>query len=419
MDSPTVRRAPLTLHQAVGATFVFFSLFPWVSFGTNGLDSQPWPLMLAIVFLLVSIATPVRKDLAALLLLIPGVVLVGVWDSNELDFTFYRAVFGYSSVPLLALGYYVYLKKYGFPLPLVVAVNGVYLTVATLQQLFGVGIIGGLATLRTSAGRGMPSLATEPTYFGLLLILFSWLILIARAYRPGPADRLLVIVNLLFVVLVARSSTAVLFLMLGAMLIVFYRFRLRLYALLGFAAIALVVTYSVFLQQTRLASLVAVVQERGITGLIVSDASVNVRFAHVVIPWHGAVTSAFLPHGFSSFSAEFHAFQAAYGNFFWYAADSDRIMSYAGAFVFELGIIGLAFLASVFFLLYRPSRRRLYELVFLFVMLNSSLPVAIPLVPLLAVLLYTSSPPLKSQPMVSGPGVRGAQRRATRRISAS
>ena len=128
--------------------------------------------------------------------------------------------------------------------------------------------------------------------------------------------------------------------------------------------------------------------------MVKSDPSVNVRVAHAVYPWHGAVTTFFVPHGFSSFAETYDAVKQSYGGFFWYGERSDAIMSYAGAFVFELGFIGLVFLGYVLYLLFRFNRQRILELVFLFALLNSALPVAFPLIPLLIVVLYVATPDL-------------------------
>jgi hypothetical protein len=133
------------------------------------------------------------------------------------------------------------------------------------------------------------------------------------------------------------------------------------------------------------------VQNRGPLELIRSDASVNLRVSHAVFPWHGAVSSLFVPHGFSSFADSYHAIQSWYGGFFWYGERTNIIMSYAGAFAYELGIIGLVFLGYVFSLVFQFRKQRILELVLLFVLLNSALPVAFPFVPLLIAILYASN----------------------------
>jgi hypothetical protein len=189
-------------------------------------------------------------------------------------------------------------------------------------------------------------------------------------------------------VFVARSSMAVLFLFIAMMLAVLYRFRLKVLVLILVSAVTLGVGYNLFLYQTRVGTLVRLVQGRGPVELIRQDASVNIRVAHAVYPWHGAIAGFFVPHGFASFADSYYAVQSWYGGFFWYGEKSDAIMSYAGAFVYELGFLGLLFLLYLFYLVLRFNRLRIVELLLLFALMNSALPVPFPLVPLLIVVLY-------------------------------
>jgi hypothetical protein len=372
----------------IGDAFVWISLFPWLSLGLNTLDSQPWPTLAACVFLCVSIHVPVDVRLARLLLFVPAVLIVGSQEVPNLDFRFYRGVFAYASVPLLLISYFIYLKRYGVPLRIIKIANAVYLAVAALQQAFGSDLTQGLTAIRTTADRGMPSLAVEPTYFGLLLLFFSWLICVANRYRPKGSDLLLVVLNLVFLVFVAKSSMAVLFLLLALLLAVLSRFRLRMFGVVLLVGITVAVGYNLFLYDTRIGTLVRLVQTYGPLELVQRDASVNFRVAHAVYPWHGAIADFFMPHGFSSFADSYYAIQSRYGGFFWYGEKSDAIMSYAGAYIYELGFIGLLFLAGLFHLVLRFNSVRFFELVLLFVLMNSALPVLFPVIPLLIIILY-------------------------------
>jgi hypothetical protein len=386
-----VRSAPLTVQRLTGHAFVVLSLFPWLSFALNTLDSQPWPALAGALFLCASIRASVDIRLVRLLLLIPAVIVVGlITEWPDLDFRFYRGVFGYASVPLLIISYVIYLRRFGIPLPMIKAANVVYLGVGALQQIFGPAVTAGLTTIRTTADRGMPSLAVEPTYFGILLLFFSWIICVATRYRPKGSDAQLVVVNMLFLAFVARSSMALLFLMIAMALALLYRLRLKLLVVILFMAVTVGAGYNQFLQRTRVGTLVRLVQASGPLELVRQDASVNMRVAHAVYPWHGAVADFFTPHGFSSFSDIYYAIQGWYGGFFWYGEKTDVIMSYAGAFAFELGFIGALFLGYLFFLVLRVNKRRLLELVLLFALMNGALPVLFPFIPFLVALLYVA-----------------------------
>lgn len=383
-----LRSAPLTLQRLTGDGFVLVSLFPWLSFGLNARDSQPWAALAAASFLIASLHVAVDVRLLRLLLLIPAAIVVGLIDWPDIDFTFYRGVFGYATVPLLMIGYSIYIRRYGVPLTMIKAANVVYLGVGALQQVFGPAVTAGLTAIRTSADRGMPSLAVEPTYFGLLLLFFSWIICVATEYRPKRFEAQLVVLNVLFLVFIAKSSMAILFLIIAMALAILYRLRPKLIVLILLTAVTVGAGYNVFLRQTRVGTLVRLMQASGPLELVRRDASVNMRVAHAVYPWHGAVADFFAPHGFSHFSEIYYALQSWYGGFFWYGEKQDIIMSYAGAFVFELGFIGALFLGYLFYLVLRVNKLRLLELVFLFALMNAAIPVVLPLIPLLVASLY-------------------------------
>lgn len=386
------RDSVLTTRTSTGVAFVFISLFPWVSFGTNQRDSQPWALALALLFLFVSIRTPINTRFLSLLLFVPAVVSVALWNSSQFDFVFYRGIYGYTSVPVLIVAYYVYVKNHGFPLRLVKVANAVYLFAAALQVWLGAGITRGLAPIRTTADRGVPSLAAEPTYFGVLLVFLTWIILVCTGYRPRRSNLLLATVNIIFVIFVAKSSMTIVFLAVAIALVVLYQFRPGLYSGIALSAVSVAAGYSLFLQNTRVGALVDIVLSRGLRDLILSDASINVRLAHVVLPWYAAISTLFVPNGFSAFSDAYFNSKPWHGGLFWYSGETNTIMSYAGAFVFELGLVGLVFLGYVFGLVLKDNRLRVFELVFLFTLLNSAIPVASPLVPLFVVLLYSAGP---------------------------
>jgi len=389
--SGLARSAPLTVQRLTGNTFVLVSLFPWLSFGLNTLDSQPWAALAAAAFLCTSVRVPVDVRLVRLLLLVPAAIVVGlVSDWPDLDFRFYRGVFGYASVPLLIIGYFIYIRRYGVPLTTIKAANVVYLAVGALQQVFGTAVTAGFTAIRTTADRGMPSLAVEPTYFGMLLLFFSWVICVATDYRPKRSSAQLIVLNVLSLMFIARSSMAMLFLMVAIALAVIYRLRPRLLVIILLTAVTVGVGYRMFLQQTRVGTLVRLMEASGPLELIRQDASVNMRVAHAVYPWHGAVADFFTPHGFSSFADVYYEIQSWYGGFFWYGEKTDVIMSYAGAFVFELGFIGVLFLAYLFHLVLRVNKLRFLELVLLFALMNAALPVLFPFIPLVVTLLYVS-----------------------------
>ena len=80
-----------------------------------------------------------------------------------------------------------------------------------------------------------------------------------------------------------------------------------------------------------------------------------------------------------------------YQGFFNYGSGSTSILSYVGAFLYELGFLGLLFLIFIFFRMQDGSTSRLFDTLLLFILLNSSVPPSFPLIPLLFAIFILSS----------------------------
>ena len=137
----------------------------------------------------------------------------------------------------------------------------------------------------------------------------------------------------------------------------------------------------ILLEDSRLILLYESAQEIGIMNLIFLDGSINDRVANVIYPLHGFYLNNFLPGGFHSFT-NMHAYLTDYYlGFFNYGSGGTSILSYIGVFVYELGFIGVLFLMWIFFLIQNGSFKRFMDTSLLFILLNSSIPPSLPIIP--------------------------------------
>jgi len=126
-----------------------------------------------------------------------------------------------------------------------------------------------------------------------------------------------------------------------------------------------------------------------ILSVIQRDASINDRVSNVVFSIYGFFYNLGIPGGYHSFSEMTLLLAKEFNGFFWFGFGSDKVMSFFGSFVYELGILGLLIIAHIFYLISNRCRKeRFYELLVLFVIMNSAISVLFPLFPLLIVLLY-------------------------------
>ena len=107
---------------------------------------------------------------------------------------------------------------------------------------------------------------------------------------------------------------------------------------------------------------------------------------------HGAVNNFLIPAGFDAFVHIKDKLDSTYNYYFWssglYGEPSNKIMSWSGDWLFQLGIFGLIFVSYLLYISSDGSRIRRAELFLLTILLCSAVPVAFPLISMLLAL-YT------------------------------
>lgn len=390
---PNNRRA-ISLQWIMGCFFVLFCAIPWVNFGLNGMDSQPWPLLFGLLFLLfLNHKINSRKYLFFLAWLVAFGILIGMFlIQSSFDFSFFRALGNYFGFLIIFSSFMFYLDRYGFPEKILFTMNIVWLVGAGLELIYP-GIFISIVDERTTADRGVTSFAPEPTFFAIYLFFNSWMLLIGTDYRPNFKTKVLLLLNVAAIFGVSMSSMGALFLFFAGLVSVSYyflRFRIKwstlikmtAFVMLGFPALNFFVS---FLEgsDTRLLKLVNMLIVSNPLDLFFMDASMNSRLSHVVFSIHGFFYNFGLPGGFYSFGEVSNQLTGFYRDYFWYGIGSNKIMSWVGSFLFELGFFGLLFLIVLVAKIYDNTRRRWHEIVLLFILLLSAIPLAFTLIPML------------------------------------
>ena len=154
--------------------------------------------------------------------LLCGLFIALFMSNNIIHENTFRSLYNYLGVVVFYLGFFNYLIKYGFPC-IFFAVNIIWLLFAVLEVYFP-NIASIFSSSRTGDGRGVTSLAPEPTFFGMYLFFSSWLMLVGSNYKPGKYLMYLIFFNLIFIVLVAKSSMMIIYLMVSAIIFFAYTF---------------------------------------------------------------------------------------------------------------------------------------------------------------------------------------------------
>lgn len=372
----------------IGQTCVFFFLIPWVSFGLNTMDSQPWPALASMFFILLNITNSFDRKVLLVFAIVPVFFVASLYAMSGLDFYFLRAGAAYIGFALIYFSFYLYIKKYGFPMSVFVVINIIYILAGLLQYMFGVEILSAIINVRSSADRGVTSLTPEPTYFGIFLFFLSWIYLLQCNYRPERWMIWLIFINLLSIIFLAKSSMVFVFILgfIAFYCLKFFRARHIIYLVVILSSLILPVI--MLMEGTRIYSLFMLFYEQGISGVVYADASVNSRLADVILPLHGFIKNWFMPGGFSSYAETSLSLRDDYNGFFWYGGGENVIMSYLGSFIYELGIFGLVYMLMLFKLAADGTRHRLIDLFLLWFLLNFAIPVGFPLIPIMLAFMF-------------------------------
>jgi hypothetical protein len=252
--------------------------------------------------------------------------------------------------------------------------------------------------------------------FGIVLYFFSWIHFVIYDYKPPKLVVLLIIINILSIFFLAKSSMVIVFLLVSTF--VFFirnikqKVNLKLILITVVVAPIVLYLYILILPGTRFHNLLHVGSgaEVGffdqLRALIFIDGSINDRLLNVIFPYYGFVFNYGMPGGLHSFNDMSIILVEYFDGYFWAGLGSNKILSFIGSFIYELGVIGVIFILYMYwFLRDNNNPNRFFELILLFTVLNSAIAVAFSLIPILVAIMYykKSNPTLKSQNYDSSP----------------
>ena len=414
----------LSLTKNVARLFFIFALFPFVSFGTNGMDSQPHYIFLAfLAFILFAFNGLVfRKALLlqffvffGLIFILMVILLTLFLTTTNFDFLFIRAIASYSAFFITLIASIIYFERFGIPVKTIVIANIIYIFAALIQWFFGGLVLDFLVISNTSTDPSMKagaiSLTPEHTMFGIVLYFFSWIHFVIYDYKPPKLVALLIIINILSIFFLAKSSMVVVFLVVSAFVFLIRNIKQKVNLKLILIPVILVpivlYVYILILPTSRFHNLFHIGSQAAggglfdqLSELIFIDGSINDRLLNVIFPYYGFVFNYGMPGGLHSFYDMSIILVEYFDGYFWAGLGSNKILSFIGAFIYELGVIGIISILYIYwFVKDNNNPNSFFELILLFIVLNSAIAVAFSLVPILIAIMYykKSNPPSRSQ----------------------
>ena len=409
-ELPLLRSKIKFNNKFFGDILIIFALIPWVSFGLNNLDSQPWPFISAIFFLLLikRIIFP-KYSIKIFVVAVLGLIFATLLTTS-IDTSIIRGVVNYLSLPLLYVAFYNYFVRYGVPIKLFIIINFLWIFFGFVE-LFFPEIMSLFSKMRTSSARGVTSLSPEATFFAIYLFFSSLLFFELKNLLDNKKIIILLLINFLAVVFLAKSLMVVLFYMISLFSFLIFKFfyvlldlkiskkSIKNYIVWLIMILTTLILFKDVLLGTRLYALSALLFEKSIMEIVIMDASINSRVESVYFSLVGFYKNHFLPGGFDTFiEMRRQILDTSETKYFSNRYESNKIMSWVGSILYELGIFGFMVTVLFFKAIYNSSKGSIFYIITLLVILFSAIPVAFPLVPMIiALIVYNNNHnPLKT-----------------------
>jgi hypothetical protein len=217
-----------------------------------------------------------------------------------------------------------------------------------------------LPSMRTTDNRGVTSLATEPTFYGIILIFLT----IICSHLEFKYKNIYIGICIFGIIFIAQSSMGILFLLI---MIIYYLCTHISVKYLFFSTLimsAIFIIMQKIMEESRVMQLILLAIENPII-LLSTDASVADRFYHIYFSLYGFLDWCLLPHGYNEWT-DYAKKQLTLNSdtiiLEWFSL-SGRIMSGYGAALFELGIFSLiipGILASAYWDIYKNNKKKFF-----------------------------------------------------------
>ena len=355
---------------------LFLCFYPFLNIFRLPTDTQPNALLFSIPILLLSLRKkfPSYYLLGFLLFAVAFITLI----FSNLNFSSFLSFSNYVSFLIVPLAVFFMLKFFGgFSYSFFKNVIYAWGIVALIQKFIYSNFLGFLlsrsSAIFTSNGRGVVSLAPEPTYYGSIIILF--LVLYFLNFSEKKDYRLLLIMMIQLVAL-SVSSTSILVLASAVgiyFLFIFVNLPIKkiLMILGSVIAFALLIAFiAPSFSGSRIYKLVNIVISK--PELILFDQSISERFNAVYFSIGSLFHNYGIPHGYNAYK-DYILKQSEYPEnamfFFNFNIENyGRILSGFGMGIFELGIFGLLIPLMIFTSIWRCLKN--HSVLFAYILFN-------------------------------------------------
>jgi hypothetical protein len=349
------------------------ALFPWLVILPSNSDIQPNTLIIGL-FILVILIKEIKYNLViALYMLIPTAhLLIGGIEFNNI-----RGYFGYISFFILyTISNHLFLKEKENNNIYIYACLA-YIFCGLVQMFYDPDFFITLSNRENGyngfQGRGVESLAAEPTFLGFHLI-FIFLLFYSNQQKQQKMFNSLIACGIF---IISKSSSAIASILAGALPYLTIKKKILPILIIGGMTLILIV----FFQDIRFVNLLMKFKDSPFD-IISLDESLQIRYQNIRISFLAGMDNFLFGHGFNSFNDSL----LLYGRDISVELNADRPTTFLGGIFFECGIFQLILITYIIYKSSFTNGRNLEcALLFFFLIgiLIQGIPNSYPLLPIL------------------------------------
>lgn len=350
----------IKINRILFEVVLFFSSFCYIRFFNIGTDSDLQLYYFIGSFITVVYVSYKKINLEIVQLffiLFIGMIVNLFIDKNNLS-SFFRGAYGYTTFLCVFYSFYYFYKKID-----------IKIIEKRLKEYYFIWIMVGIVQLFNNSyltfwryrlvikgGRGSVSLAPEPAYFAITLILYSLVL-----YSINIRNKKYFIYSFLSIGLLAKSFVGLFYIITILFLVYFNKKNIKkifLIAILLVLSLVMIKLFSANFLRYRIIYLLNLFLENPKI-LILKDGSSKIRVISLLFSLKGAITNFFIPNGFSTWTRYVTEQTILYSEFL--KIEKERVEYYRelllkikyfpmnkintmlGGVLYELGIIGILF----------------------------------------------------------------------------
>ncbi len=389
--------------------FFFICCFPWVSFSTNNMDSQPWPLLTGLIILLLDKKTKLPKFiLLAFVLTFLGLIISTYHTfsmNSQLNIVnlapwIFRAFANYGSFYIvLSLSWNAFSRGYEkLKLIQIIKISTLIYYLFSIIEKFNPSIIEFIGNARPSGGRGLTSLTPEPTFFAVFIIFSSLIIFASRGFSLKE-DKYMHLLNIFGVIFIAQSASGILILsiiFLGNIIrrLLGLKINKKDILIIISTSTVLFIVIPLFLKEIIAGSRAYSLFLKFITNpanIYLVDESVRTRVGNIIVSIYIAFSKYLIPQGILGLKYVASEYTDIFNGVF-IESNESKIMSWTGDWIFTLGIFGISSLL-IFFIKIRNriyTNSQHYFFAIFFIISFIAIPISFPFSAILISLLLTN-----------------------------